>query len=63
MITHLNARSAISWNQMAFTILERRKNGRTQSVENATERMGWVYPQTASALKQITGLERERLEA
>lgn len=40
LFSHLNARSAISWNQMALTIFERRKKGRTQSVEKATESMG-----------------------
>ena len=39
---HLKARSAISWNHMAFTIFESRKKGSTQRVEKATDRMGWV---------------------
>ena len=39
---YLKARSAMSWNQMALTTLESRKNGRTQRVEKATDRTGWV---------------------
>ena len=40
--TNLKAKSAMSWNQMALTTFERRKNGRTQRVEKATERTGSV---------------------
>ena len=37
---NLKARSAMSWNQMALTILESRKKGKTQRVEKATDRTG-----------------------
>ena len=50
---HLKARSAMSWNHMALTTLDRRKKGRTHRVEKATERMGSVYDQRASALELL----------
>jgi len=49
----LKARSAMSWNHMALTTLDRRKKGRTHRVEKATERMGSVYDQRASALELL----------
>ena len=53
---YLNARSAMSWNQMALTIFERRKNGRTHRVLKATDNTGSVFFHTASALKYIISM-------
>ena len=53
---YLNARSAMSWNQMALTIFERRKNGRTHRVLKATDNTGSVFFHTASALKYIINI-------